>query len=846
MAAGQSPAALAALVVARMTPAEKIGELVLTTSGPYENANAGVARLCIPSLTLQDGPSGLAFGDTGVTQLPAPLGLAATFDTTLARQYGEVVGAEARGQGIDVVQGPDLNVDRVPESGRAYESYGEDPFLTTAVGVADIEGIQSQGVLAQAKHLVAYSQETDRGVLDARVSDRTLQEIYLPPFKAAVTQAHVASIMCAYPRLNGTFQCEDPVLTKILGRWGFSGFVRSDLGAVHDPSTALADGTDLLKPASTSELADDLADGTLPQSTVDTDVTQMLTQMFAYGLVGRAAAGAPGTPVDSPAHTAFALTAAERSAVLLKNRSDLLPLDPARLHSVAVIGADASTAPVTTGFGSSQVTAPFTSTPLAALESRLGPAVTVHYADGGSTTRPLPSVPTADLVPDSGVGHGLTLTVGHASGQGASITAVDPATAAVIVSPSAPAALGPDQVHSNPPAARPRRFRGNADGRRALPDIDPAAAGATTIELPAGWSGARVSWTGTLTVPRSGLYAFSLTGSGSASLTLDGVPAVTDTVTHDRGTWSGSIDLVGGHHYQVALGWTPVADPVDVASLLDLGMADVGDPIARAVAAARDAQVAVVFAGDYSAETFDRPDLSLPGDQNALIAAVAAVNPRTVVVLNTGGAVVMPWLDSVDSVLEAWYPGEEDGAAVAALLTGDVDPSGHLPVTFPTSAAASGVTAPAQWPGVDRTSTYREGLDVGYRYDHATGTRPLFPFGFGLSYTTFSFRHATVARTPAGFDVSAVVTDTGDRTGTDVAQAYLTFPATADEPPAQLVAFTPVTLAPGASQTVTLDVPWSAFQCYQGGAWTTVPGIYGIGVGDNAASQPVGVLVPMD
>ena len=227
-----------------MTLAEKLGELVLSSSGSYENVNSGVARVCVPSLTLQDGPVGLAFGDTGVTQLPAPPGIAATFDTALARRYGQVEGSEARGQGIDVVQGPNLNIDRVPESGRAFEGYGEDPFLVSTMGVADIEGIQSQGVLADAKHLVAYSQETNRGALDAQVSSPALNEIYLAPFKAAVVQAHVASIMCAYPELKGTFQCEDPALAPILKQWGFSGFVRSDLGAVHDPAA--------LRPAPTS------------------------------------------------------------------------------------------------------------------------------------------------------------------------------------------------------------------------------------------------------------------------------------------------------------------------------------------------------------------------------------------------------------------------------------------------------------------------------------------------------------------------------------------------------------------------------------------------------------------
>jgi beta-glucosidase len=844
MAAGQSPGVLADQVVARMTLAEKLGEIVLVSSGAYENVDAGVPRLCIPSLTLDDGPWGLAYGDTGVSQLPVPLAVGATFDTSVAEQYGEVLGAEAAGQGIDVSQGPNLNLDRVPLSGRADESYGEDPLLTTALGDADIVGMQARGTMADAKHLVAYSQETNRGALDERVPARALQELYLPPFKSAVTQAHVATLMCAYPRLNGVFQCQDPALGLVLSQWGFAGFVRSDLGAVHDQVTALTSGVEVLKPSSVDELADKVVKGKLTQATVDSDVERVLTQMFAFGIIGRPATGTPGTPVDTPSHEAFALSTAERSAVLLQNRSHLLPLDSFTVGSVAVIGADASIRPVTQGFGSSHVVPPFTSTPLAALRDRLGSGVTVSYADGGSTTRHLPAVPTAELRPASGKGHGLTLSVGPASGPGQTVTTVDPVPAATILPPANAGPPDHNKVHTNPPAERPKRVPADDDGGR-LPDLDPTASHAAAIELPSGWNGSKVSWAGTFTPPRSGRYVFSLAGTGAAQLTLDGRPAVTDLITHDAGTWSGSIVLTGGHHYQLSLKWTPVADAttLDVPSILDLGMAYVGGAIAQAVDAAKRSQVAVVFAADYSAETFDRPTLSLPGDQNALIAAVAAANPRTIVVLNTGGPVVMPWLRSVGSVIEAWYPGEEDGAAIAALLTGDVSPTGHLPVTFPTSMAKSAISTPGQWPGIGLISTYTEGLDVGYRWNHATGVKPLFPFGFGLTYTTFTIRHARVTPAGSAYAVSVVVTNSGPRRGTDVVQAYLTFPKSATEPPGQLAAFTTVTLGPGQSKTVMLAVPASALRSFQARGWTTVHGTYRIAVGDSSASQPTRVSV---
>jgi beta-glucosidase len=852
MRRGESPSRLASLVLARMTLGEKIGEIVLVAVGPYENVDVGVPRLCIPSLALQDGPDGVAAGARNVTQLPSPLGLAASFDPSLARAYGQVAGAEAKGQGYDVLQGPTLNVLRVPEDGRAYEGYGEDPLLVSQLGVADIEGIQSQGVMAQAKHFASYSQETDRGVLDDTVSTQTLNEIYLPPFKAAVTQAGVASVMCAYPRLNGTFQCQDQSLLGVLGRWGFAGFVRSDLGAVHDPGAAISAGTDLLKPASPQRLAQLVQSGRLPMSAVDAAVHTVLTQMFTTGIVGRAPAGAPGTPVDSASDTRFALRAAERSTVLLKNSGSVLPLDASRVGSVAVIGADASSATVTTGHGSSQVLAPFVSTPLDSIRRRAGGGVAVTYSDGGSTTRPLPPIPSSMLTPATGSGNGLALTLSQVedSGTPRAIQTVEPTVDLSIqphpatgrLLPTSNAGLAPFSGLPGVGARRPLTI-----GRRA--SAVPRSQARSQIVLPAGWSDVTAAWTGTFTPPKGGLYTFAIQGSGAAILTLDGTTAVSDLLTHARGRWSQAMQLVGGHHYRMVVDWTPFDNTTPsgesfvTPGTITIGMQYVSPLVDAAAAAASRAQVAVVFASDYNSEAFDRPSLSLPGDQDALIEAVAAANPRTVVVLDTGGPVLMPWLSSVAGVVEAWYPGEEDGAAAAAVLFGDVDPSGKLPVTFPASNGQGAISSGTQWPGVDLTSTYSEGLDVGYRWYHATGTQPLFPFGFGLSYTAFSFGGLTVSPSGAGYTVTVDVTNTGSRTGTEVPQAYLTDPAAAGQPPAQLAAFSTVTLAPGQTEAVTLDVPTSAFQSYLSGGWTTVPGSYTLSVGDSSANLPLSATV---
>jgi beta-glucosidase len=838
------PATLAAMVLKRMTVDEKLGEIALASSGAYENVDAGIPRLCIPSITLQDGPQGLAFGAVHVTQLPAPLGIAATFDTSVARNYGEVEGTEASGQGFDVIQGPNLNIDRVPENGRSFEGYGEDPLLVSAMGVADIEGIQSTGTMAMAKHFAVYNQETNRGELDDVVSKRALEEIYLAPFKAAVTQAHVSSVMCAYPQLNGTYQCQDSQLLDLLDQWGFTGFVRSDLRSVHDPVAALTAGTDLLKPANVRQLAKLVREHQLGMSVVDSAVTRVLTVMFDHGLVGRRATGSPGTPVDSISHTAFALRSAERSAVLLKDNDSVLPLSPSRVRTVAIIGADAETEPVTTGYGSSAVIPPFTSTPLAAIRKRVGTDAAVSYTDGGSTTGDLPPIPTDLLTPSSGDGHGLTLTLTQADPGFVppSIRSVEPTVDASIAPHPSTSHLLPN---STPTAPVDRVHTTFSFGRKSLTLGGPISPARSSIVLPAGWSDATATWTGTLTPPRNGLYTLSLQGTGGASLTLDGAPAVSDTLSHGPARWSQTMRLIGGHPYRMRLEWDPL-DKVTSSGhssitpgSLTLGWQYVSGQIASATTAARRADVAVVFAGDFSSETFDRPSLSLPGDQDALISAVAAANPRTVVVLNTGGAVLMPWLGRVAGVIEAWYPGEEDGTAIAALLFGDVDPSGRLPITFPVSDAQSAINTTAQWPGVDLTSFYSEGLQVGYRYDHARGIQPLFPFGFGLAYTHFALRKLAVSRSHRGISLTVEVTNTGAREGIDVPQAYLTYPASADEPPAQLVAFYPVPLRPGQSKSVTLFVPSSAFQAYLGGGWATAAGPYTLSVGESSSDLPL-------
>ena len=370
----------------------------------------------------------------------------------------------------------------------------------------------------------------------------------------------------------------------------------------------------------------------------------------------------------------------------------------------------------------------------------------------------------------------------------------------------------------------------------------------THVVLPPGWADVSATWSGTLTPPRSGLYTFSLQGVGAATLTLDGVAAVSDPLSHGLGTVVPDRVADRGPPYRLELSWEPIDNPTPsgeatvVPSSLTLGWSYDSARIAAAVAAARRAQIAVVFAGSFSSEAFDRPSLTLPGDENALISAVAAANPRTVVVLNTGG----PVLDALAAAGQGRHRGVVSGRGGRrrhrrSPLRGR-RPLRPPPRDLPGVRPETGIDTAAQWPGVDLTSTYSEGLEVGYRYDHATGTQPLFPFGYGLAYTRFSLSHLTLTRSHGGFS-PVRVTNTGTRAGVAVPEAYLTYPPAAGEPPAQLAAFAPVALGPRRSRAVTLEVPSSSFRAYLDGGWTTVPGTYTLSVGQSSSDLPLSVSV---
>lgn len=801
----------------RMSLEQKLHELHGVRGGAYVGVVPAIPSLCIPALTMQDGPGGMGDGMRGATQLPAPIALAATWDTGLARQYGSVIGAEARGKGVNVNLGPTLNIVRDPRWGRAFETYGEDPWLTGQLGSAYVEGVQGEGVMAQIKHVAMYNQETNRNTPadNVIVDERTMQELYLPQFASVVHQAQPASAMCSYSTINGVIACQDGyTLTRVLREeFGFRGFVVSDWGGAHSTVASAKAGMNMEMPYGNhygAALERAVKSGAVSHSTVDDLLRPILAEMFRFHLFTRPRTGTPEAIVTTPAHVQVAATVAEQGAVLLKNADHVLPLSAAKLHSIAVIGSDAAAGAVTVGGGSAHVEASSTVTPMQGIVARAGHHILVRYAQGNTPVGEPPAVPAEVLTPTSGGGHGLTGSY-----------------------------YGNETLSGKAAAVH------NATGL----DFDWHGA-APVAGVPAEqWS---AKWTGTLTPPTTGRYTFSLTSDDGSRLTIDGKRLIDNWGDHASNTKTATVPLVAGHRVEIEVDYYQAAG----GSSLRLGWRVPDRPIReqesrlqQAVRLAAASDVAIVFAGDFETEGSDLVNIDLPGNQNRLIAAVAAANPNTIVVLNTGSAVTMPWLDAVKAVIEAWYPGQEDGHAIAALLFGDVDPSGKLPVTFPKRLADVPASSEAQWPGIHGRIEYSEALDVGYRWYDAEGIEPLFAFGHGLSYTTFGFDHLKLTPrtlTPTGnVSVEVSITNTGRRRGADVVQLYIGHPPGSGEPPKQLKGFRKVTLDPGQTRRVRFDIPAHAFATWNPHthAWQVAEGVYRIMLGDSSDHLPARATV---
>ena len=786
----RDPAQPAEARVAALLKELTLEEKARMVHGTGNWTSGGVPRLGVPEIWMDDGPLGvraetqansftpLSRTDDAATAMPATLGLAATWNTDLAFEYGAVIGREAFRRGKNIMLGPSLNIQRTPLNGRNFEYLGEDPFLTSRIAVGYIKGQASEGITGTAKHFAANNQETNRNGVDARVDERTLREIYLPAFKAAVQEGGVLSVMGAYNFLNGEHASHNQyLLVQVLrNEWGFKGLVESDWGGVHDTKEAVFKGMDIEMPGRGPDGAQSLMgdaylnglkDGTYPMATLDEKVTHILYAMVKIGMLDTPAKRVPrpitdADPLSTKENQAIARRVAEESMVLLKNNGRLLPLDAAKIKTIAVIGDNAQRA-FSIGGGSAQIKSPYEITALDGIKARAGAGITVSYARG--------------------------YVAAAAGGRG--------------------------RRGGPPPAAAP-----------------------------------------------------------------SGTP--------------------------------------DTAALA-----------AEAVAAAKAADVVIYVGGltheSGDAESGDRADLKLPFGQDALLAQVLAANPRTVVVLNGGGALEMPWVDQANALLYAWYGGLENGNAMARLLFGDVSPSGKLPNTFPkkledtptfaggqdaypglpnpdaprrgggpgafpgaaapaagapasAAPAAVAAAAPGQVPTAPGAAPaagagggargargargaggpgggnplipstlqhYSEKLLVGYRWYDTKKIEPLFPFGFGLSYTTFAYSNLRVS--PGGADgalatVQFDVTNTGTREAAEVAQLYVHQDRPAlERPEKELKGFQKITLKPNERQTVRLALKAAAFAYYdpEKKSWVAEAGAYQLLAGGSSRDVPL-------
>jgi beta-glucosidase len=770
-------------------------------------------RFAIPALNAADGPNGFARGPfpgppppsaLGVTAFPNEIALAATWDRNRASAFGKALAEEWRGKGSSEIVGPTLNIMRTWHWGRSAETFGEDPFLNGSMATAEVSAIQKEHVIAMIKHFAGNNQDADRvghfpdftGINEI-IPERALHEIYYPGFRAAIQAAGAGAVMCAYNQINGVFACNNATVLGQLQQWGFVGAVTPDaVFALHNPLLALKAGVTFVGPEKL--LQEMVAHGQLSEQTIDRTLYGVLFPIFKLGIYDEPAPGKPVARVTTSEHVALSKQIIEESTVLLKNKDHLLPISSEKVRSIAIVGVAAGPEAIT-GEEGPAVFVEKLSVPAEALEARAGSTMKVSYHNVGVGIRALPLLQGDVLSPSSGSVHGLTATYyrsGDLSGEPA-VTRVDASV----------------DIHGLP-----------------APELGQATFSFGPPKL--SWS---ARWTGTLTPPSSGDYMFSLDGAGTASLRIDGKTVVQLQKVNFRSTAFGSAHLTAGTPVRLELEHSN--DYALLGSALHLGWyAPHPEEMAAAMQAASSADIAVVFAGEQLGEGMDKASLPLPGNQDDLIEAVAAQNPRTVVVLNTSTPVAMPWLNKVAAVLEAWYPGQETGAGIAAVLFGDADPGGRMPMTFPASPDQGPGGNDEAYPGVHGIAKYQEGIFVGYRWYDQHQQTPLFPFGFGLSYTNFEYSGLSVKSSDNSVSVSVTLKNRGDRAGSDVVQLFVAEPKCAEEPPSQLKGFEKVVLEPGEARTVTLQVPFDSLAAWSAktNGWKLCKGTYEFKVGQSS------------
>jgi beta-glucosidase len=798
-------------IIAKMTLEEKI-DYLSGVDGFYVRA---LPELGVPRLRMADGPIGARnFGPA--TAMAAGINLAATWDPALAERVGTQIGRDARAKGVNFLLGPGLNIYRAPLNGRNFEYFGEDPFLASRIAVGYINGVQSQGVSATAKHFMANNSEFDRHNTDSIIDERTMREIYLPVFEAAVKEAHVGAIMNSYNLVNGVHATQNEIInTEILKKeWGFQGVLMSDWDSTYDGVAAANSGLDLEMPngkfMNRQTLLPSVRDGKLSVAAIDDKVRRVLRLAVQSHWLDR-----DQTDLSIPRYNLegrqAALDAAREGIVLLKNDGNLLPLDKHAIKSVAVIGPDAY--PAVPVAGGSAGVRPFAAVSfLEGIANELGPSLHTYYHRG------IPEF--AQLAQDT------NFTTAQTGGESGLLA----------------------EYFSNP------NLEGDPIIRRNDPHINFGEApnadlGFAFPAYPAGAESSR--WTGYYTASGAVPYDVFVQSTGEAGgnyrLYVDG-KLVLDGWNEGRALVGfTTMTLDAGSHKVVV---EHRGKPGFLGMRFRFGIVRQDgyvDPAAEKLAASADTViVAVGFNPEAESEGADRT-FRLPPGQDQLIQKMAAINKRTIVVITSGGGVDMNgWVDRVPALLESWYAGQEGGTALAQIIFGDASPSGRLPVSFERQWGDNPVHD-SYYPGAgSKQVVYKEGVFVGYRgYEHS-GIKPLFPFGYGLSYTTFRYRNLSIRPADRGtakassssrgalYEVSCDIANTGSREGADVAEVYVgeAHPPLA-RPAKELKGFARVSLRPGETRRVTVPLDSRAFSYYDVNAheWRVDPGEFTIFVG---------------
>ncbi len=813
-------------LLAQMTRDEKAA----LTAGSGLWWGSPIPRLGVPRLKLTDGPIGARGGNFGgglsAACFPSASAISSSWNPELVQAIGTALGEEARTKQAHVLLGPTVNMHRSPLGGRHFETYSEDPVLTARLAVAFVRGVQSQHVAVSVKHFVANDSEFERHTINSLVSERALREIYLVPFEAAVRDAGAWTIMGAYNAVNGPPACAHHELLRTILKeeWGFDGLVVSDWFALKDTEGPGAGGLDLEMPGPARHFGPALAEavekGVVPERELDDKALRILRIMERTGALDAPDAEPEEQAVDREDHRALARRAATEGLVLLRNERGVLPLDDPAIRRVAVIGPNAAVTCLQGG-GSARVEPHYETHALDSLREAFGDRALVVHEPGCTSWRSLPVLDGDAVEPPAEAGFDADKRGFEASFYGTS------------------------------------SFDGEPVSTRRMRKVDLLWMGEVGEGIdPRDFS---LRLRGHFHPAEDGAHLFGLTCAGRARLFVDGELVVDNwseqtrgdsffgTGTHEE---MGRTELRAGRPAELVLEYSCEGAVAMAGVKLGHHGPIPDDLLERAVGAAADADAAVVVVGlnaEWETEGHDKQDMHLPGRQEELIERVAAANPRTAVVVNAGAPLLVDWEERVPAILWAWYGGQEAGRAIADAVTGAASPSGKLPTTFPRRMedVPCHTGDPKVYPGAGGEVRYEEDLWVGHRHYEAHDLAPRFPFGFGLSYTTFEIEDAALAAPASTLDeplaVDVSVRNTGTRDGQEVVQLYVHPRAPRLPRPLQeLKAFAKLPLAAGERGSVRLELDRRAFSVWDPGAhdWVVDPGAYEIRVGTSSADLP--------